>query len=370
MADLICEDCGEVLQEDLSEAEADGLAEGREVEDQRDKDPEEGSEGEESPGGEQEEQEEEAEETETESKQPDRNDIDDLQEDVEEDVEDEYQDKVDEMEDDETPDEVGNDAAQYYDAADEADVDEPGLLMGKDESIPQGRWEQCQKDASAIARIFRDKLRQKQRSRTHRKQRSGRFDSQELIDADRGSPRVFKREEEGKKLDYEVYFLLDRSSSMRSDGQKEAEEAIATMMKALEDCGVKTELVEFMGSTVNVVKTKSQNVDDEVGNILRLKSTGGTPINEVMDLLAERITGTQGQPFVVSVTDAEISGNTKTSYLETIETMNAPVLGVTIGDDAKIDQSEARNVYHYSVQADVGEPLKQKLSDLARNVML
>lgn len=360
MPKLICEDCGEVLAEDLDDADAESLADEHDIDDQRDEQPEEGEEG--SGDGDGDEGEDE--------KKPDRKDVEDLQGGVGDDLEDEYESKVDEMEDDETPEEAGNDAQEYFDAADEAGVDEPDFIMGAGGQPPQSRWRECKRDAERISRVFQDKLRQKRREKIHREQRSGRFDSNKMVQADRGSSRVFKRREEGGELKYETYFVLDRSSSMRNDGQKEAENAVATLMKALEDAGVKTELIEFMGSTTNIVKTKSQSVDDEAGNILRRQSSGGTPIDSVMDLLEERVTGTEGEPFVVVVTDAEITGTTKTNYLKAIERMNWPVLGVTIGDDANIDRNESQRVYHYSVNAESGESLKQKLTDLARNVML
>lgn len=344
MSQLVCEDCGEVLDENLTEDEVEDLEDSESVRDERESDGDEKDE----------------------EKVPERGDVDD----IEDDIESEYEEKADELGDEESDEQAANEAEAYYDAALEVGMGDLDVLVGDAPRPPQDRLRECEEDAERISRIFMDKLRQKRQEKVHREQTEGRFDSGRMIQAERGSARVFKQRREGDELRYEVYFVLDRSSSMRGTDIRAAEQAVMTLMLALEDCGIATELIDFAGSDVSLVKTKARSANEESGNILRADASGGTPLDSVTELIEERITGADGEPFVVVVTDAELKGSTKEGYMKAVERMQAPVLGVTIGDDAQIEDEEANRLYHYAVQADHNDNLSQKLTDLARGVML
>lgn len=344
MAKLVCEDCGEVLETDVDPKEGRAGA-GAPVRDER------------SGSGDGEE--------ETEGKQPSRNDPDDLDTD---DLEEEYEKKTDEMaSDDEEAEQVGEEVQEYFDANTGSLSLDTSVGLGSKEA---SRLQDVEHAASHIAGIFRDRFRQKQKSEIKRGQTEGRFDGRAMIDADRGSRRVKKRIEEGDDLDYEAYFVLDRSASMRGKDVKRAQEAVVTLMVAMEDCGIDTELVDFKGENVTVVKTASRDVRPETSKIFTDGAGSGTPLDKIAEMMEGRISGTSGNPFLVFVTDVEVTGKTKSRYMETVEEMDWPVLAVTIGDDANITDEEGNRLYNYAVRAEDSSVIKQRLEDLARNVIL
>lgn len=348
MTRLVCADCGEVLDEDLSEAEADEAKEEFLADDERDDhdhDPDE----------------------QDDSELSDRHDV----EEVEDELEDEFEEKLDEIDNDEEDEEVADEAEQYGGAGGEH-ANDIEVEVGKERDFPEARWQERRKAGTQLAEIFKDKLRQKRKNKTHRERRSGRFDSGRMIQADRGSPRVFKQEDEGDDARYETYLILDRSSSMGTSGiMGPAENAAATLMIGLEEAGVKTELVDFKSRTPRVIKTKSQSAKDEAGNILSGYNSGGTPLSETIQIVADRIEGTDGEPFVIVITDGKPAN--KENYLETVRELNArdtPVLGVTVGSESKLSEQERQKIFNASVVADETDLIDLQLQNLAREVML
>lgn len=355
MPKLVCQDCGEVLEDNLSEAEAEDF-EDFAAEDQRhNRDEDDGQES-----------------------QPDANEggsesgsgLDERQDpaDLESELEDEFEDKLDEIDDDDKVEDAAEDIDDYADAADSENMD-LNVEVGSNYSDPGRRWEDAERNADRIAQVFKDKLRQKRKNKTHREQRSGRFDSNRMIEADRGNPRVFKREDEGDDAKYEAYFVLDRSYSMKRSEMGPAERATATLMIALEEAGVKTELVDFYDNTPRVIKTRSQDADDEKGSIIRgsAAAEGGTPLGAVMQLLEGRLEGTHGKPFVIVITDG--APNSTSAYKDAIMNMDAPILGVTIGSGGSLSEAQKSRLFSTHVDVQNNSNLVESLEDLARGVM-
>lgn len=368
MAQLICEDCGEVLEENLPDDDAGDAADALNARDEREHEHDhEGDEIEDDASGGSESEETEESEGQSNSPLDERTDLGE----EEDDLEDEFEEKMDEMQDADKDDDVADEAQDYSDAHGEADQDiDVEILVGQPMDVPGARWEQCQNDARAITPIYQDKLRQKRKNKEHREQRSGTFDSRRLVQADRGSTRVFKREDEGDDAEYEVYFVLDRSYSMKRTEMPQAEEATATTMAALEGAGVKTELVDFKNGTARVRKTKSQDIEEEVGHVLEgpLEADGGTPLTGVMEIVSNRIEGTEGEPFVIAVGDGK--PNDEDAFKEVVAGMDAEVLGVLVGGSGRFDESELQHLFHHHVVVGKHDDLAQRLEELARGVML
>lgn len=353
MAKLICEDCGEVLEKGLDPDEANEKADELDAHDHRD-DPAEDQSDDESDDG-----------------LDDRTDIEEMEDDLQQ----EFEDKLDDVQDDNT-EETEQDVEEYEDAAQDTNLDELSVEVGKFFDVDEARWNDVTSSSEAISSIFLDKLRQKRRSRTVRAQTSGTFDSGRMIAADRGSARVFKQDKEGDEAEYEAYFVLDRSGSMDQIATPtlmgDAEEATATLMKALEDAGVKTELLDFHREIPRLIKTRSQNIEDEKGNVLRgpNHADGGTPLGEVLQLLPDRISAQDGQPFVVVVTDGE--PDSQRTYRDAIEQLNAEgvsVLGVMVGGTGRLTRDKLNSLFNsYAVVEDSSE-ITPALKDLARGVM-
>lgn len=355
MPKLVCEDCGEVLEDDLSEDEADDLQDELQADDQRHDhdDVEQESEPDADEGG-----------------SGSGSGLDERQDpaDLEDQIEDDFEDKLDEIDNDEKVEDAAEDIDDYADAADAENMDLQ-VEVGSNYSDPGSRWDDAKRNSDRIAQVFKDKLRQKRKNKTHREQRSGRFDSNRMIQADRGNPRVFKREDEGDEAKYEAYFVLDRSYSMKSSEMGPAERATATLMLALEEAGVKTELVDFYDDTPRVIKTKSQDAEDEKGSMLRgpRAAEGGTPLGAVMQLLKGRLEGTHGEPFVVVITDG--APNSTSAYKDAIMEMDAEILGVTIGSGGSLTEAQKNQLFTSHVDVQNNANLVESLEDLARGVM-
>jgi Mg-chelatase subunit ChlD len=349
MPKLVCQDCGEVLEEDLSQSEAEEAKERIEAEDQTSDHNHDSLDGSDDSG----------------SGLSDRSDA----EQIEDDVEDKFDGKLDDMGEDEKAEEAQNDIDDYEDAASEEDLNLQVEVGAWQRDWGEDRWEEQKRKASQTEQVFRDKLRQKQKNETHYQQRSGRFDSNRMIAADRGSPRVFKREDEGDDLEYEAYFVLDRSTSMSYRDVVAAENAVAHLAIALEDAGVKSEVLDFYGDHPRVIKTKSQEIGDEKKNLMRggYESDGGTPLGPIMQLLNGRLEGTFGDPFVVVVTDGK--PNNVDPYKEALMEMDAPVLGVNIGSAGRLSDELKARLYDEYVDVLKREKLDEKLKELARGVM-
>ena len=320
MARLVCEDCGEVLEENVeSDDSSNGLDE--------------------------------------------RNEIDE----IEDDAVDEFEDKLEEMTQDEKIDDTLDDVDEYLDDVD--DSSDFVVDVGKKRDCPPDRFNEVEANAERLSEIFKDSLRQKRKNKVHHEQRTGRFDSRRMVQADRGSPRVFKREEEGRDLDYKSYFLLDRSYSMKGQDMVSAEDAVASMMLALEMAEVETELLELHKNDTKLIKTASQKTESNKGNILRGENSasGRTPLGETMKVLSSRIDQSAENTFVVIVTDGK--PNSEEVYLDALESMRVPVLGVSLGDKG-LTQSQRDEHFDFHAQCTYADELKSTLFDLARNVML
>lgn len=353
MSQLVCEDCGQVLADDIDDDVSQEALNDLDIEDQRDHDHEdEGDEDAESEDG---------------SGLDDRTDV----EEQEDDLEDEFDEKLDEVTDDEKIDDTTDDVEEYANAADAEDVD---LLVevGSERTVPSDRWDYCRNEARRITPILKDKLRQRRKDKRRTEQRAGSFDSNRMMAASRGSARVFEREEPGDERRYETYIVLDRSSSMRGADMKSAELSTATLMIALEEAGVKTELVDFYSSDARLIKTRSQDAKDEGGSILRgsREVSGGTPIGKVMRLVAERVDGVRDQPFVIVVTDGKPGNRDEyTSALGDLNQEDVPVIGVTVGRGNKISESTMNDLFNSWVQVENNDELTNRLEELARGVM-
>jgi len=350
MSQLVCETCGEVLMEDLTEADADEAQSRLNAEDHTHDDGEEEQESDDQSDG-----------------LDDRTDV----EEMEDELEDDFEDKVEEVTDQEHVEDTTDDVEEYADAAQSENVS-LDVLVGSDTSVPGARWQQCEQDAEPVSDIFKDKLRQMRRAKTQRGQRSGSFDSGRMIQATRGDPRVFEREEEGDEAEYETYIVLDRSYSMKNTEMAPAENAVATLMLALEEAGVSTELVDFYNDDARVINTKTQDAEAESGNILQGShhADGGTPLGKIMQLVADRIEGVDGQPFVIVVTDGR-PGSLAT-YEDAVDDLaeeDVPVLGVTVGQGTSIDEATMDQMYDSHVTVTNNTKLKTKLEELARGVM-
>lgn len=300
-------------------------------------------------------------------KSPERSDVGEAADEIG----DEYEEKVDELTDEESEQEAANSGAAYASASEDIG-EELKVIVGRGSNVDDRRWGLAQDRSEDLARVIQERFRIKQLDRKLTHQRHGRFDSNRMIAADRGSPNVFTQIEEGDEPDYEVYFVLDRSGSMDGWRVNYAEVATATIMLAMEEAGVPTELVDFFYENPRLVKTKSQSVEEEAGNIVQSvpEANKGTPLGAVMELLRERLRGSDATPIVVTVTDAKVRGATRERYLDAVRSMDTPVLGVKIDDDSQsVDVDKLRELYHSHVTVERGDDVTDATFELIRGVM-
>lgn len=255
----------------------------------------------------------------------------------------------------------------YAKSAGDGNLDDMDVIVGEKPRTYSDRWYMAKRDGRRLSKVFQDKLRQKRKTKVHHERREGRFDSRRLISADRGSPYVFKQDDDGKEVEYEAYFILDRSTSMTGNDMYMAEDAVLRLMVALEEAGVKTELLDFYSTTPRLVKTLTQSVEDEEGNILGWGTSGLTPLGQTLQLLSGRLEGRYGQPFVVCVTDGR-PGN-EVRYKNALAEIDAPILGVFIGGSGSIDDATLNELYDSWVVVNTDDGITEGIRSLAMEVM-
>ncbi len=253
-------------------------------------------------------------------------------------------------------------------ADDETSIDRLRVVE-PDEGGDSDRWPELRESARRLESQLRTRLRKERRPRERPRSRRGGLDGRRLVDAVRGSERVFSRLVPGKEKDYACQLVLDRSGSMGSlldsgAGQiRPAEDAVARLAAALHGVGVDVSVLSLYEGLVTLELPFGVDPASCADRLLTGRADGGTPLSDAVTVARRRVGHGEGRvPFVVVVTDGGVDDEDGDAYRREVDRCHCPVYGVYLDDGADHDTYFDRVVY---TGADgVGPALR----DLVRNL--
>lgn len=271
---------------------------------------------------------------------------------------------------------------EFLQVIEEADADAEGGSgagggwRGLSMDVPEGgehsedRWSSAKTEAKKLKRILRNRLRENQRTKTKRNQRRGSFDRRNIVNAARGSPRVFQRDEESNEKEYDCIIVLDRSGSMSGHNIEQAEVAVGALTNALHDVGVNTSVIGMHRNEAQLELAFGEEPELERGNLASGLAGGGTPLSKAIHLARRRVEDQDTNPFMIVVTDGR--PNNQEKYLEELDKATFPVLGVITTSQHAVEggrHEEESQFYHRHVLVTGEDELSDSLLNLAQEVM-
>lgn len=222
-----------------------------------------------------------------------------------------------------------------------------------------------------IKPIIANQLRESKMDQYQRQRSTGELDTRSMVDAERGSVRVFKRQKNEGDKDYSITLLLDRSGSM-SSCVRDTEIAVGAFLYALEDLGVDTMCLDFYSSHLRLAKPFGQPVADSEGTLFTGENGGGTPLSGSLFFARRRIEeGAGTHPAIMVITDG--GAGRRGQYLSELKKCNIPVIGLYLLGGMRRgnlgDFEEAKNFHRFRAVSN-DESLVTVLQQLSREVML
>lgn len=227
-------------------------------------------------------------------------------------------------------------------------------------------WEKiAARYANQLGGVLTDHFRQERKTRTKQNLSSGSFDSRKMISADRGSPRVFKKDTNPGNKKYHAVIALDDSGSMGYDctRNKEANIATAMIVQALEKVGIDVTVYRF-ARNIRLVKSPTQSYEETKDKILSKQTNGGTSLLPLVKQLGEISREYADETFFICLTDGEPA--LKHDVKDEIMSTNMSSICIQIdGDDDFF-----RGAYDGWVTVEGGDSIPSKASAAFRRVML
>ena len=195
----------------------------------------------------------------------------------------------------------------------------------------QARLNRASRRSRHLSEVIEEHFTPTQGNGVNRDRSRGRFDSNRLIKAARGSPRCFKTEDQPEEPDFQVVIALDDSGSMAGPLMESAAEAAAAVTKAFEDAGGRVYLYRF-GSNVRLCKTPSMPYDEIKDAAASAKTTGGTSLLPLLKKYPELAQGLDDS-FLFVITDGKPRGTTLCK--EELDSIDDPTACLQIKDDGE-----------------------------------
>lgn len=267
-------------------------------------------------------------------------------------------------------DEMLGEIDQYTDVME--DLDQSGDYGGQVElAVPDDRdlddltrWNEAERRSRQVSQYLRQSLREERRSRRVKNQKSGRFDRSRMVNAQRGSTRVFEREEDGNEKDYDCMVVVDRSGSMGGERMELAEDAVTTLALSLEEVGVGVSVLGMLNNTGTLENAFGRDIENDRGMLLSNATGGATPLSKTLALGRERMEqkADSDNRFMIVVTDGQPDNGQQ--YREELNKCTFPVLGVYV--DTAADDSD---LFHRQVKVSSGD-IEEAVTRLARQAMM
>ena len=170
----------------------------------------------------------------------------------------------------------------------------------------KSEWEQSANQLSRhIERIVGEHLRRERKTEVARGQDFGDFDSSKMVSADRGSTKVFKRNNNPGEKEYHTVLIMDDSGSMGGSGDtrlKNAAIATAALTRALEKVGIDVTVYRF-ARNVRLVKSANQTYEESSARILENRTYGGTCLLPALENVSDIAEQYADETFMMTITD-------------------------------------------------------------------
>jgi len=167
-------------------------------------------------------------------------------------------------------------------------------------------WEQEAMQLSRhMKRILSEHLRRERKSEIARGQDFGDFDSSRMVSADRGSTKVFQRQNNPGEKEYHTVLIMDDSGSMGGSGDsrlKHASVATAALTRALEKVGIDVTVYRF-ARNVRLVKSANQTYEESSARLLENRTYGGTCLLPALENVSDIAEQYADETFMMTITD-------------------------------------------------------------------
>lgn len=240
------------------------------------------------------------------------------------------------------------------------------IFIPDDGEVDATRKREAQRYGKRCAKIFRTRLQKLQKDKQLRGKRRGKFDSRRLMQADRGSPKVFKQTEEGDEKNYSCMIVCDRSGSM-SGRMEDVELAAGAVAHGLESVGVDTSILDTYNSKTSLAKPFGSSVEDFEKKLFAGRIGGGTPLQHTVSFARQRMKRGQGDyPLMVIITDGGVSSRGMDAFKQEIRDANFPVVGLYLTES---DREEQLKLYDRTISVSGDEDVAGKLMNLIQSIM-
>jgi hypothetical protein len=226
-------------------------------------------------------------------------------------------------------------------------------------------WEKLGKQyGRQLAGVLVDHFKKERRTGISHGEEDGHFDSNQLIEADRGSPDVFYQRNRPDEKKYHAVIAMDDSGSMGSDsGLKEACVTTGMLVHALEEAGIETTVYRF-ARNVRLVKSAAQSYDEVKDGIFEERTYGGTMLLPAIEQAEEIAENHADETFLVVVTDGRPSS--RKQIKESLQSSDMKSITVQI----KEDHEEFKGYYDGWVLVNDQSEVPSKTQSAFRRVML
>ena len=249
-------------------------------------------------------------------------------------------------------------------SAAETELESDGVVIPTDDPEPhEPTREAATADGTRLARVLKNRFQKERKRSIQRNRRRGRLDPAALHRHATGDRRVKQRRERPDETDHQCLFVLDRSGSMRKH-VRVAERAMGMLAVALEAVDVDVSVLELLDKEVRLAKPADRDVDRAAGRLYHGEVGGGTPLTDTLHIAREFLKRTEGNRFVIVVTDGRPSQPDQ--YREALNRFTVPVLGVNLTTEEAAGESE----FHRQVTVPPEtEQLRRALRQLVQEVL-
>lgn len=223
---------------------------------------------------------------------------------------------------------------------------------------------QAERRSRYLSRVVEDHFTPKRGDGERRNQTHGRFDSRNMIDAARGSPRVFKTEDQPDEPDFTVVLALDDSGSMQGPKIEQAASAATTIGKAFEDAGGGVYFYRF-ARVIKAIKTPSMSYDECKEAFASEDSGGGTGLFPLLEQYDEISEGSE-DTFLFVITDGR--PGRKMECVEELKSIEDPTATLQIDDEGYHAFQDAYDAFQV-VDPENPEEIKDTTESLIRRLV-